>query len=275
MGALHRFEQRLEHLVTGAFARVFRSAVQPVEIAAALQREVDNSAQILSRDRRLAPNDFTIDLSSTDYDSLSAYGQSLVSELATMMHTYASEQGYVFAGPLHMNFHRSGELSTGRFRVRSAASATVTPAAGQSLKPTDTAIRRSSAVLEIGAARHVIEPPGLVIGRGSNADLRIEDPGISRRHLEVRVQEQGGATIVSAIDLGSTNGTTVDGHRAQQALLHEGSVIKIGTTTIVVRVRDQDADEPAAPAPPQHQYYEPRPYSGPPPSDGASDARGG
>ena len=63
MGALHRFEQRLEQMVTGAFARAFRSAVQPMEIAAALQREVDNSAQILSRDRRLAPNDFTIDLS--------------------------------------------------------------------------------------------------------------------------------------------------------------------------------------------------------------------
>jgi len=274
MGALHRFEQRLEHLVTGAFARVFRSAVQPVEIAAALQREVDNSAQILSRDRRLAPNDFTIDLSSTDYDSLSAYGQSLVSELATMMHTYAADQGYVFAGPLHMNFHRSGDLSTGRFRVRSVASAAVTPAAGQSLEPTDTAIRRSSAVLEIGAARHVIEPPGLVIGRGSNADLRIEDPGISRRHVEVRVQQQGDATIVSAIDLGSTNGTTVDGHRAQQALLYNGSVIKIGTTTIVVRVPDSDAGT-AAPPPEAPQYYAPRPYPGPPPPDGAFDARGG
>ena len=61
MGVLQRFEQRLEHLVTGAFARTFRSAVQPVEVAAALQREVDNAAQILSRDRRLAPNDFTVD----------------------------------------------------------------------------------------------------------------------------------------------------------------------------------------------------------------------
>ena len=63
MSALHRFEQRLEHLVTGAFARAFRSAVQPMEIAAALQREVDNSAHILSRDRMLVPNDFTVELS--------------------------------------------------------------------------------------------------------------------------------------------------------------------------------------------------------------------
>src|SRR5262249_15169943 len=61
MSALHRFEERLERVVTGVFARAFRSAVQPMEIAAALQREVDNSAQILSRDKRLAPNDFIID----------------------------------------------------------------------------------------------------------------------------------------------------------------------------------------------------------------------
>ena len=58
MGMLQRFENRLEQAVSGAFAKAFRSAVQPVELAAALQREVDNSAQILSRDRRLVPNTF-------------------------------------------------------------------------------------------------------------------------------------------------------------------------------------------------------------------------
>ena len=63
MGGLQRFEQRLERLISGAFARAFRSAVQPVEIAAALQRECDNNAQILSRDRRLVPNDFHVELS--------------------------------------------------------------------------------------------------------------------------------------------------------------------------------------------------------------------
>lgn len=77
MGSLHRLEQRLEHMVTGAFARTFRSAVQPVEIASALQREVDNSAQVLSRDRRLAPNDFVIDLSPADFDRLSSFGDAL------------------------------------------------------------------------------------------------------------------------------------------------------------------------------------------------------
>ena len=81
MGVLSRFENRLEQLVSGAFARAFRSAVQPVELAAALQREVDNSAQILSRNRRLVPNNFHVELSATDHARLAPYGSTLATEL--------------------------------------------------------------------------------------------------------------------------------------------------------------------------------------------------
>ncbi len=262
MGALHRFEQRLEHMVTGAFARAFRSAVQPVEIASALQREVDNSAQILSRDRRLAPNDFTIDLSGSDYDRLSTYGQSLLSELASMMHAYAAEQQYVFAGPLRMNFHRVDDLSTGRFRVRSAAAAAVTPGPGQPAEPTETAIRRAPMFLEVSGARHPLNAPGLIVGRGGNAGLRIDDPGVSRRHVEFRVRDGNEGLQLSVVDLGSTNGTTVDGRRIQHAFLHDGSVVQIGSTKIVVRVSEQTHE----PKPYDPQPYEAQPYQ-PPPND--------
>ena len=195
MSALHRFEQRLEALVTGAFARAFRSAVQPMEIAAALQREVDNSAQILSREKRLAPNDFFIDLSPTDFDRLSAYGETLSSELAQMLHEHADEQRYLFAGAVQLRFQRSEDLTTGRFRVRSTAAADVTPVPGQSM--TDTAVRRAPVTLDLNGVRHPLEPPGLVIGRGSQADLRVDDPGVSRRHAEFRVQQGPQGTMVS------------------------------------------------------------------------------
>ncbi|MGH3477353.1 MAG: FHA domain-containing protein, partial [Nocardioidaceae bacterium] len=76
---------------------------------------------------------------------------------------------------------------------------------------------------------------GVVVGRGSEADLRINDPGVSRRHVEIRVDVSGGQVTVSAIDLGSTNGTSMDGRRVQQALLHDGSTVVIGNTTMVVR----------------------------------------
>lgn len=238
MGAIHRFEQRLEQMVTGAFARAFRSAVQPMEIASALQREVDNSAQILSRDRRLAPNDFVIDLSPTDFDRLATYGDTLSRELASMLHEHAQEQGYMFTGPVRLNFTKADDLTTGRFRVRSAASAAVTPAPGQST--TDTAIRRAPMFLEINGVRHPLEPPGLVVGRGTNADLRVDDPGVSRRHVQFRVQSDPGGANVTVMDLGSTNGTLVNGQRVQHAVVSDGAVVVIGGTRIVIRV-------PAAP----------------------------
>ncbi len=268
MSALHRFEQRLEHLVTGAFARAFRSAVQPMEIAAALQREVDNSAQILSRERRLAPNNFVIDLSPTDFDRLSAYGETLSSELAQMLHEHADEQRYLFAGAIQLKFQRSEELTTGRFRVRSSAAADVTPAAGQSLS--DTAVRRAPVTLEVNGVRHPLEAPGLVLGRGTQADLRIDDPGVSRRHAEFRLQSGETDALVSVVDLGSTNGTLVNGRRTQHAILEDGAVVQIGGTTIHVHVgsRSGQPARPAAAAPPQRPpSNSPTPYPSYPPAE--------
>lgn len=233
MGVLQRFEQRLESVVTGAFARAFRSAVQPVEIAAALQREIDNSAQVLSRERMLVPNDFAVELSPGDYERLSAFGDTLSNELAKLVEEHVAEQRYTLAGPLRIDFHRADDLTTGRFRVRSKASAVVTPVSGQRM--TETAVGRAPVLLEVNGMRHPLEPPGVVIGRGSDAELRINDPGVSRRHAQLRVSVQGGEVRVTVEDLGSTNGIVVDGRRVPHAVLRDGSQIVMGNTTVTVR----------------------------------------
>lgn len=235
MGFLQRFESRLEQAVSGAFAKTFRSAVQPVEVAAALQREVDNSAQILSRDRRLVPNRFQIELSPADHERLSPYSSALAQELTEMLREHAHDQSYVFTGPVTIDFDECEDLSTGRFRVRSSALAQVTAASDRSVS--DTAVRRARVVLEVNGMRHPLDPPGIVVGRGAEADLRINDPGISRRHVEIRVVNtpQAGAQV-SVLDLGSTNGMLVDGRRVSQASLADGGTVKIGTTTMTVRM---------------------------------------
>ncbi|MEO9221346.1 MAG: DUF3662 domain-containing protein [Mycobacteriaceae bacterium] len=91
MGLLDRFEQRLDRLVNGAFAKAFKAEVQPVELAAALQREMDDRAAVVSRGRTLAPNAFDVDLSAHDYDRLSVYAQTLAGELADLASEYATE----------------------------------------------------------------------------------------------------------------------------------------------------------------------------------------
>ena len=237
MGIFGRFEKKVEGAVNGAFARAFKGDVQPVEIAARLQRELDVEAKLMSRDKRLVPNEFVVGLSPHDHDKLAPYSRTLTGELATELRFHAGEMGYVFSGPIRIHFELEPSLPTGRFTVSSQAVAGVEEAPGRAAPPAD---RRPAAasgrqlVLEVNGTRHPLQPPGLVIGRGTEADLRINDPGISRRHAEIRVEGHGPSVSVQIVDLGSTNGIIVNGHKVQQAALQEGSRIEIGSTRMLV-----------------------------------------
>jgi hypothetical protein len=246
MGIFERFEKRVEGAVSGVFARAFKGDVQPVEIAARLQRELDGEAKLMSRDKRLVPNDFSVGLSQHDHDKLAPYGSTLTRELGDELRNHAREMGYVFNGPIRIDLELDTRLPTGRFTVASEAVAAVesAPGRGRTAEPTrpdpsdpddpdDRADQSRRLVLEVNGTRHPLEAPGLVIGRGTEADLRINDPGISRRHAEIRVDEQGGGKI-DIVDLGSTNGITVDGHKVRAAVLHDGSRIEIGSTRMLV-----------------------------------------
>src|SRR5215218_2008244 len=231
MGIFARFEKKVEGAVSGAFARAFKGDVQPVEIAARLQRELDAEAKLMSRNKRLVPNDFTVQLSQHDHDKLAPYTNTLNAEFATELRNHAREMGYMFNGPIKIEFELDSSLPTGRFTVSSQAVAGITPRAGRA---SETAISRAPLVLEVNGTRHPLQPPGLVIGRGSDADLRINDPGISRRHAQIRVAPAGPGMQIDIVDLGSTNGMMVNGQRVQQAVLQEGSRIEIGSTRMLV-----------------------------------------
>ncbi len=236
MGVLKRFEQRIEGAVNGVFARAFKGDVQPVEIAARLQRELDSEAKLMSRDRRLVPNDFTVRLSSHDHDRLVPYSKTLMQEIVPDLKSHAAEMGYVFNGLITIHLELDESLPTGRFTVSSAAVAGVATDRNQANRNevSTAAINRAQLVLEVNGMRHPLQPPGLVIGRGSDVDLRINDPGISRRHAEIRVHGSGAILDVTIIDLGSTNGIVVNGHRIREAPLSEGSRIEIGSTRMLV-----------------------------------------
>ncbi|MEU2547109.1 FhaA domain-containing protein [Streptomyces roseolus] len=278
MGVLKRFEQRLEGLVNGTFAKVFKSEVQPVEIAGALQRECDNNAQIWNRERTVVPNDFIVELSAPDYERLSPYSGQLGDELAGLVRDYAKQQRYTFMGPIKVHLEKADDLDTGLYRVRSRtlASSTSQPQPGQqphhqqprppqgqggygyppqgpppgappmpASPPPGGAGHRPAAGggrpaapggaqvrrwIEINGNRHQISRPTLVLGRSTDADVRIDDPGVSRRHCEIRT-----GTPSTIQDLGSTNGIVVDGQHTTRATLRDGSRIVVGSTTIVYR----------------------------------------
>jgi hypothetical protein len=166
-----------------------------------------------------------------DHERLQPYSQTLSDELIGMLRDHADEQHYVFAGPLSITFSQEDDLVTGRFRVRSHATAQVvshaarTPATGA----------KATASIEVNGTSHPLTPPGIVLGRGSESDLRINDPGVSRRHAEFRVTGGRATPTVTVADLGSTNGTLVDGKRVTETPVHDGSVVRIGNTDVTVR----------------------------------------
>ncbi|MCX5082876.1 FhaA domain-containing protein [Streptomyces sp. NPDC056121] len=294
MGVLKKFEQRLEGLVNGTFAKVFKSEVQPVEIAGALQRECDNNATIWNRERTVVPNDFIVELSAPDFERLSPYSGQLGDELSGMVRDYAKQQRYTFMGPIKVHLEKADDLDTGLYRVRSrtlASSssqqqsqpsqqppqpgrgpASAPPAAGGGYgyppaanaaagygqppasappmpagpppgrpgqAPAGARPRNQAGPLpgaqvrhwiEINGTRHQISRPTLVLGRSTEADVRIDDPGVSRRHCEIRT-----GTPSTIQDLGSTNGIVVDGQHTTRATLRDGSRIVVGSTTIIYR----------------------------------------
>lgn len=236
MGVFDRFERRIEGAVNGVFARAFKGDVQPVEIAARLQRELDAEAKLMSRDRRLVPNEFVVRLSRHDYDRLAPYGKTLMNELLPELKQHAADMGYVFNGPIMIHLELDESLPTGRFTVSSSAVAEATDPGGipAESSPVATLAGRTRMVLEVNGMRHPLKPPGLVIGRGTDADLRVNDPGISRRHAQIRVIARGDTLDIDIIDLGSTNGIVVNGRRVQQAPISEGARIEIGNTRMLV-----------------------------------------
>jgi hypothetical protein len=271
---LQRFERRLEGIVSGVFARAFKGDVEPIELAAALKREIDNTARILSRDRRLVPNHFTVELGPDDFERLNAYGRTLNHELANELRDHADIQRYTFSGPIDIELVLQDDLPTGKFRVVSETVGTPQrrPATYQQPEPQpyqqepyvppnepvvqsppqpqyqpQPSPRRGhpQVMLEVNGRRRPVNPPGVVLGRGTDADIQINDPGVSRRHAEIRLMPEGpGGIRVVLVDLGSTNGTLVNGRRSTESELVDGSTVRIGNTTMTLRLADEPMAQP-------------------------------
>lgn len=223
---LDRFESSLDKMVNGAFAKAFRADVQPVEIAAAVQKEMDERAAVVTRSRTVVPNEYVVHLSSSDFTRLATYSEVLSAELAELAREYALEQRYTFLGPVLVSLEEDEELATGVFKVSSQATAAAVPPMSAATGGTSLHPRLLAAGQEI-----VLPTAATVLGRGNEVDIRLEDPGVSRRHAEITVAD-GVATIT---DLGSTNGTYVDGSKITSLQLSDGAHIRLGSTDITYR----------------------------------------
>ncbi len=210
---LQQFERRLERLVEGTFSKAFRSGLQPVEIARKLNREMD-AGRTLGVRGKVVPNEFTVQLSAGDYDRFESFDDVLARELAEQAREHAREETYQFVGPVTVHLLEEPGLRKGTCRI-------------------DTRIVEGA----MGLVGSLVLPDGrrlplgdeaVTIGRVPDCTIPIDDPRVSRHHAEVKPEPEG----YMVRDLGSMNGTLVNGVSVREHLLSDGDEIGVGSTAL-------------------------------------------
>ena len=199
---LRGFERRLERLVEGTFARVFRSGLQPVELGRRLVRVMDEERTIDVKGRAVTANDYLVGLNPFDHRRFSEVSTGLEAELTEAAREHARERGYTFMGPLTVHLASDPKLREGQFSVVGQFQQGPGGSGAGALRFAD-------------GTRFPLGDGVVTIGRADDCELVIDDPRVSRRHAEIR--PSGPDYLL--VDLGSTNGTLVNGHRVTSHLL--------------------------------------------------------
>ncbi|MEX0754725.1 MAG: DUF3662 and FHA domain-containing protein [Actinomycetota bacterium] len=250
MAILRDFERRLEGIVEGSFAKVFRGGLQPVELAKRVLREMDSGKTVGVREI-WAPNRFAFTVSQADHERFQQAEGALADELQQVCREHAIERNWGLLGPPEVTFEVDDALGKGRFRCAAAlvegaerlepwkmqqappAAAAATPAMGTGLGephgPVVLAFLDDSGAAAGKTVR--IQKPKVTIGRLPECDVVVSDVGASRHHAQI--EQRDGAYVLS--DLGSTNGTLVNDQPVTTYRLQLGDRITIGETVLEVR----------------------------------------
>jgi hypothetical protein len=186
-------ERRLERMVEGVFRRSSNS-IRPIELGRRLIREMDDHRTVDVKGDRVAPNDFVILMSADDHAGFADIEATLRTELVEACREYAREEGYHFMGPVTVEMRRR-------------PGTVVTPSGDR---------------IELGDGRNLI-------GRLADCAVIVSDGNVSRHHAVI--QRAGSGFVIS--DLGSTNGTYVNGERlVADHRLSDGDRITVGTVAL-------------------------------------------
>jgi hypothetical protein len=251
MSMLRNLEAKLGGLVEGAFGRAFKTSVQPVELAHKLAKEMEDN-QMVSVSRVYVPNHYRVFLSAKDREQFTSYEPALRKELSDYLLEHARQESLALTSRPQIEFHTDDRLELGEFGIQAQLlgppegeqeeepAVDPSPSAGDfghtMVYSPDRAARklempadRRQALLLSEGRRNVLSGDRVVIGRSRECDVVLSDPNVSRRHAELRRDENGW----HAVDLGSTNGVKVNGRRVDQVVLRDGDRITVGVSDLI------------------------------------------
>jgi hypothetical protein len=211
---LQSFERSLERMVEGVFSRGSHSSIRPVELGRRLLREMDDNRSVDVKGRRIVPNDFSFQLSGKDHAGFSEIDEALNNELCETAREYARAEGFHFMGPVRVAMTVDNNLKPGRFTVTSR------------LRESGSGGGPATLVLPSGE-RVTLGDRIVTIGRLPDCTIALPDANVSRKHTEVH--HRGNAFVI--VDLGSTNGTKINGTRIDgERTLADGDIVSVGST---------------------------------------------
>ncbi|MCA1830905.1 MAG: FhaA domain-containing protein [Actinomycetota bacterium] len=236
MGILREVEKRLESIVEGFFARTLPGGgVQPVELGKRMVRSMDEDQVKAVSGASFAPNAFTFKLSRKDFARMVQIEKTLKKELGAVAKRAASAEKWQMVGPPEIHLVEDAAVKSGTFQVETGyvESTKPEPEAGPQTQLIQMAMSADAELVQLGKTTRAwpLSKEALVLGRQKDCDVVIADPGISRRHAEVR--REGDEWVM--IDLGSTNGTEINGKRVNRHRLTPGDRLVLGETTLEFR----------------------------------------
>jgi hypothetical protein len=253
MSVLRNLESKIAGLVEGTFSRAFRSEVRPVEIARKLAREMEEHKSY-SVSRTYVPNQYRVFLSSRDRARFADYEDALAGELAGYLLEYARRERLALLSRPVIEFETDDRLGLGEFGIQTrivqpddvdevedlpaddqAGRTMIYSSAGRVVEPLEerARTRNETALLLYAGKRLVVGPTGVTLGRSRQCEIVLDDPNVSRQHAEIR--PRGGSWVLT--DLGSTNGSSVNGRRIDgPEVLKPGDALEFGTSQMAFEI---------------------------------------
>jgi hypothetical protein len=255
MGLAKNIELRLERLVEGFFTKLFRSGLQPVEVGRRILREM-GEGKTVSVNRIYAPNEFEVSMGPEDHERFAGMEAGLAREFSDLVIQAAKENRWNLMGLPRVSFRQVEGMGRGEFKVEASVAADAQADAPRASthevqRGADGSLTRAIAMdpgqrLDLAAGSTLLEAlddsgqvkekisitnSPVTVGRLSTNDIVLSDANVSRRHAELR--NDGGHWVLT--DLGSTNGSLVNGKPATQQPLHDQDRLTFGSTNLVFR----------------------------------------